>query len=412
MIGDVSAKYAIRSVRRHPRRTILSVLGVGIGCSIGVFAISWIKGAREMQIRAIAQSGAGHLRVVPSGWLKKRENSLRLVEYQKTLSLVTAMPRVRVAAPRARSNGLLAMGNRTAGVEMIGVDPEAERRSNRVVRKCKFEGRYLQQGDSGRVVIGKVLAKRLSVERDDDLHVTLSGRDEMKSAMLRIVGVAETGSREIDASFCHVTLQDIARITGLDGAGEITILLEDYKHVDQMRGALAKKLPSGNKVITWREVNPGLAAGVEGDRAFTNGLVGIVIVVVALGIVSAQLTAVLERRREFAVLTALGMKSIRIVGLIMLEASMIAVGGAIVTLLLGGTAAHYLSVKGVNIAGLYGSENLSIGNVILEPRIYGDFGLWVLWFALGVSLVASFFASIYPACFAVRTDPAKALRRV
>jgi len=411
MIGSVSAKYAVRSIRRHPRRTILSVLGVGIGCGIGLFAVSWIRGSREMQIRAVAESGAGHLRVVPAEWTQKRENSFRLLAWERTLAEVKAMPGVIAIAPRARANGLLAMGNRTAGVDVIGVDPEAERASNRIVRKCTFEGQYLQPGGSGNVVIGKVLARRLAVELDDELHVTLSGRDEMKSAMLRIVGVAKTGSRDLDASFCHVMLEDVGKITGYQGPGEIAILLQSHKLIEQTQRALARKMPGDNEVITWKEVNPGIAANVEGDTAFTTGLIGIVVIVVVLGIASAQLTAVLERRREFAILTALGMKGGRIVGLIALEALMIGLGGAIAALALGGPAAYYLAKRGVYIAGLYGGD-VSIGDVLLDPYMYGDFGLWVLWFALGVSLLATLIASIYPAWFATRTDPANALRMV
>jgi len=412
MIGSTSAKYAVRSIRRHPRRTILSVLGVGIGCGIGLFAVSWIRGSREMQIRAVAESGGGHLRIVPAGWTEKRENSYRLVAWERTLGEVKATPGVKATAPRARANGLLAMGNRTSGAEVIGVDPEAERVSNRIVRKCTFEGRYLEPGDSGKVVIGKVLAKRLNVELDDDLLVTLSGRDEMKSAMLRIVGIGETGSREIDASFCHVLLDDIFRITGYEGPGEVAILLQSHKLIDQTQRALAKTLPGDNEVITWREVNPGIAANVEGDTAFTSGLIGIIVIVVVLGMASAQLTAVLERRREFAILTALGMKGVRIVSLIVLEALIIGLGGAIAALALGGPAAYYLANKGVNIGALYKTEELSFGDVLLDPHMYGDFGLWVLWFALGVSLMATLVASIYPAWFATRTDPANALRMV
>ncbi len=412
MIGVVSAKYALRSLWRHPRRTILSMLGVGIGCGIGLFAVSWIKGGREMQVRAIAESGAGHLRLVPAGWLGKRENSLRLVEWQKALAVVKAMPGVKTAAPRARANGLLAMGNRTAGTEVVGVDPKAERAANRVVRKCQFQGRYLQSGDSSAVVIGKVLARRLSVELDDELHITLAGRDEMKSAMLRIVGIAETGSKEIDALLCHVVLDDIGKLTGYDGPGEITILLESDKLVDRTQQALKNKLPPHSEIITWREVNPGIAAGVESDVAFTRALIGIIIIVVVLGIAAAQLTAVLERKREFAILTALGMKGKRIIGLMVLEAVLIGVGGAAVSLVLGGAAAYYLASHGVNIANMYGGGELSVGEVMLDPVIYGDFGLWILWFALGISVLATMVASLWPAWFATRTDPANALRMV
>lgn len=365
-----------------------------------------------MQIRAVAESGVGHLRIVPKGWLEKRENSLRLADWEKTLSQVQATPGVQSAAPRARASGLLAMGNRTAGVEVVGTDPEAEVASNRILRKCTFQGRYLETGDSGKVVIGKVLAKRLNVELDDDLLVTLSGRDEMKSAMLRIVGIGETGSQEIDASICHTTLEDIARITEYAGPGEIAVLVNNYKLVEETRQNLASGLPPGNEVVTWTEIEPGFAAGVEGDRMFTNLLVGIIIVVVAIGIASAQLTAVLERRREFAILSALGMKGSRIISLIVLEAILIGIGGAIVALLFGGPASYYLSSHGVHMAKLYGEKEVAVGGVLLDPVIYGDFGVWILWFASGISLAASVVASLYPAWFATRTDPANALRMV
>ena len=82
MIRSVSLKYAQRSLFRHTRRTILSIIGVGIGCAIALFSASWMKGGAEMQIRSVAQSGAGHLRIVPQEWLENRENSMRLVNWQ------------------------------------------------------------------------------------------------------------------------------------------------------------------------------------------------------------------------------------------------------------------------------------------------------------------------------------------
>lgn len=411
MMGTVSAKYALRNLFRHPRRSILSVLGVGVGCAIGLFAASWVGGAGEMQIRAASESGAGHLRVVPNQWPEKRENSLRLIDWKRALDEVESLPGVKVAAMRARANGLLALGNRTSGVEVTGVDPAVEPAANRIVRKGSLEGRYLQPGDSGKVVIGRMLAKRLDVELDDDLYATLAGRDEIQSAMLRIVGILETGSRDLDASICHTTLQDIEKISGYVGPGEISILLDDHRLINSTRKNLAKKLAGNNTVITWKQVNPGLAANVEGDAAFTKGLVAIIVIVVSLGIASAQLTAVLERRREFAILSALGMKGRQVVGLVVLEALIVGLGGAIVALMLGGSAAYYLATKGVSLVAFMG-EQFSLGDVLLDPHMYGDFGIWLVWYALGVSVVATVAASIYPAWFATKVNPADALRMV
>ncbi len=411
MIRSVSARYAFRSLFRHPRRTVLSVAGIGVGCAIALVAISWISGSAEMQIRATAESGAGHLRVVPQAWLATRANSLRLAQWREAAGAVAGLPGVRVAALRARANALLALGNRTAGVEIVGVQPEAEARLNRIVRRAEIEGRYLQPEDENRIVIGRALAQRLDVGLDDELYVTLSGRDEIRSAMLIIVGVIATGSRELDTSIAHTTLETLNEVTGYEGPGEICMLLEDYELIDARREQLAGLVPPGNAVITWKQVSPGIAANVEGDRAFMHILLAIIIVVVSLGIASAQLTAVLERRRELAILSALGMKGRQVLALIVLEAMMIGLGGAVVALMAGGAGAHYLATKGVNLAVFMGEE-FSFADVLFDPYIYGDFGAWLIGYALGIAEVATVAASLYPAWLAIRVHPADSLRTI
>jgi len=473
MIGRVSVKYALRSLRRHPRRTAISMIGVGVGVALGLFGTSWIRGEWDMFLRAASLSGSGHFRVVPREWPKMRRNVLRLADSGRALDEVNALPGVRFVVPRARANGLLAMGNRTLGVEVVGVVPDVERNSNRIVNKAEIEGRYLRPGDRGKVVIGKTAAKRLDVEIDDDLQVTMSGRDKMQSAMLTIVGILETGAEELDAMICHVTLEDLSRITGYvkkDATSlpaEISVLIEDSDRIDETRDVLAGRfavmavkdakggdeagavsmtikdlaktvghgspralarllvgeglMQEGQKtvavdlsrtdsVLTWRDINPEIAANAEGDVAFMKVLVFIIIVVVSLGITSAQLTAVLERRREFGVLLALGMKARQVIGLLLMEGIVIGVGGGIAALAIGGPFVWLIVEKGIDFSKLMGTA--SFGGILIDPVFYGEGGWWIVPYAFGVSVVATLFASLYPARFATRTDPADALRVV
>ena len=411
MIGKTILKYAFRSQSRHFRRTMLSVIGVGIGTAMGILANCWIFGALEMEIRAASESGVGHLKVVPVGWLETRENSLRLSGWEKTLTEAKTLPGARQVAFRARTNGLLAFGNRTTGVEVTGVDPDSERVFNRIVYKSQIAGRYLEPGDTGKVVIGREIARRLKVGLDDDLMITLSGKVEMESAMLLIVGIIDTGSSELDSSICHINLADLERITGISGPAEISILLNNYKRIDSTREILRGKLGNQNMVITWKESVPELAAGAEGDKSFMNLLALIIIMVVGLGIMSAQLTAVMERRREFGILSALGMPGRQIVALILTEAFWVGLGGALIALVLSTPIAYYLASRGVNISALMGGMN-SFGGVLIDPVVYGHLGWWVVWYAFGVSLVATIAASLYPARLARKIDPAEALRRI
>ena len=69
-------------------------------------------------------------------------------------------------------------------------------------------------------------------------------------------------------------------------------------------------------------------------------------------------------------------------------------------------------MHGVDLRALMGGEgaDLSMASVLLEPVLYGSFGWWLLWAAAGLSFASAMLGSVYPAIFAARTEPAKALR--
>ena len=67
--------------------------------------------------------------------------------------------------------------------------------------------------------------------------------------------------------------------------------------------------------------------------------------------------------------------------------------------------------QGIDVTGaIETDEKISLGGVLFEMVLYPGFGLWVLPAAFGLSIVATVVASLYPAWFVTRTDPANALR--
>jgi ABC-type lipoprotein release transport system permease subunit len=265
------AKYAVRTLGRNTRRTLLSVVGIGVGVGITVFMTAFMRGSTEMRVRAIAESGFGHVRIAPADWNRSRDNDLRLVDWEAKLEAARNTEGVKVAAPHARSTALLAFGTRVAGVEMLGVDPVAELATSKLPHAVS-EGRYLEPGDEGVTIVGRTTVERLEVELDDDLLLTVVGRDgEMEYAMLRIVGIISTGSRDMDASICHVALRDVERLTGLVGAGEITLTLDDPFEMDALVRELEAEVSDGDEVLTWLEVVPSMGGDYASDRGFMRG---------------------------------------------------------------------------------------------------------------------------------------------
>jgi ABC-type lipoprotein release transport system permease subunit len=409
MMAWVAGRYAMRSVGRNARRTALSVLGIGVGCALALFMESINRGRDELFARMAAYSGAGHLRVVPKGWRERRDPRLRLADASADLAAARALTGVAAVTVRARAQVLLAMGTHVLPVEMVGVDPENELRTYRFVQKVQ-QGRYLLPGESGAIVVGKAAAERLFVELDDDVLATAVGQGgQIESAMFRIVGIVATGSEEIDASICQVALPDLERLTGLAGAGEVTVMLADWRADEAARAQLGPSVAPGDEVLTWAEITPEFKGHMEQDKASSRFVSAVILLIVLLGVASAQLAAVLERRREFAVLSALGMSAGRMVRLVLQEALALGLAGATVGLALGLPIVWKLAHSGLDFRRYMGSS-YSFQGVVIEPVIYGDLGGWIAWYVLVVAVGASVAASLYPALFAARTDPAAALR--
>lgn len=405
----VEGRYALRSVGRNVRRTALSVVGIGVGVALALFMESMNRGREELFARAAAYSGAGHLRVTPAGWLLRRDPRLRLAGGEADLAAARALPGVVVATPRVRAQILLAMGTRVVGVEAVGVDPETEPAAYRFVRKVA-EGRYLEAGDAGAAVVGRVVADRLRVELGDEILASAVGRGgNVESTMLRVVGIVATGSEEIDAGICQVALGDVQRLTGLPGIGEVTVLLADHRTLEASRAALAARVGGGDEVITFEQLAPEFKGHIEQDNATNRFVNYVILLIVFLGVASAQLAAVLERRREFAVLSAVGMRGWRMVRLVLLEALALGAGGAAVGLALGLPALWLLATRGLDLTRLMGAGT-SFQGILMEPILYGSLGPWIVPWVLSVSVGATVLASLYPAWFAARSDPAVALR--
>jgi len=363
-----------------------------------------------MTVDSASAGGIGHLRVVPEGWNGSRDVSLRLKGAAERVEAIRGTPGVRTATPRARVGGLLALGTRTPFVQLTGVDPATEPRALRYVRD-PVEGRYLREGETGAVVLGRAHARRLRAELGDELVATaVDDRGEMRSRLLVIVGIVETGSTTVDEMVAHVSLEDVQQLSGRDGIGEITIQLEDSSRLEAVESERAGLVEAPDELLSWHDVSPELSQNLRSKSSFYHLAVVIILIVVLLGVASAQLTSVLERRKEFAMLAAVGMRGASLVRVVLTEGFFLGLAAAVAALVWATPLTYWMST-GIDMkAALQSNENVSLGGVMFDLVFYPGFGIWILSAAFALSVFATVVASLYPAWFASRTDPASALR--
>jgi ABC-type lipoprotein release transport system permease subunit len=405
----LASKYALRSLSRHSRRTWLSIVGIAVGCALALVMESMNRGRQELFGRIAPYGGAGHIRIVPAGWQERRDPRLRLADPDRALTALDGLRGVSAFTRRARTQALVAMGTHVVAVEIVGVDPATEPATYRFVRRIA-RGRYLRPADANAVVVGQAIADRLDADLEDEILATaVAANGEIGSMLLRIVGIVATGSDEIDATICQVPLGDVATLTGTRGPGEITVILDDWQRTAETRASLAAGLTGGDQALTWGEISPEFEGHLQQDTAVSRLVSLIILLIVVLGVASAQLAAVLERRREFAILSALGMRGRTLTLVLVEEATIIGAASALLGLILGGPPVWWLARYGLDLSRYLGSSYTFQG-VFIEPVIYGDFGGWLAWYAVTVALAVTTAASLYPAWFASRTNPADGLR--
>lgn len=416
---NVSMSYALHTLWRNRTRTLVSLLGLGIGGMIALLTMAWMRGESKMIASSTALSGQGYLQVVNSDWHETRDNRLRITHYQPLVEKLRARPEVTVVAPQVELESLLGMGTKVQGVSLLGVEPEPETKIRRLIRGLD-QGRYLQEGDDNAVVLGQELASRLDVELGDELVVTaVKPNGDMNSALLVVVGLIRSGSKSMDATIAHVPLDKAIELSGRQGVNRLSLLVSDPLRLEQIREPLRQVVKStfaehssdpAPDVLTWTEVNPALVAGEQSDKAFSDMMVFVVSLLIILGITSAQLTGVLQRGREFSVLLALGMKRPTLWRLVFTEAGLLGLGGGLLSLALGAWPLWYLSQVGVDWSQMVGEEGMAMGGVLMDPIMKADAGLWVLVFAFSLSLFASMLGAVYPVIWSLKLDPASTLR--
>jgi ABC-type lipoprotein release transport system permease subunit len=405
---SVTTRYAARNLVRNPRRTLLSVAGITVGCSIALVNIGITRGKTEMFIRNVAEGGIGHVEVVPENWIVSHDGGLRLHEWRKTLDGLRSDPGVAVATPHVRIQGMLAMGTRVGAVLISGVDPVTEPKALRYVRTMEA-GRYLKPDDSHAMVIGRTIADRLRADIGDAVVVTVvDNSGATKSDMFEVIGIVNLGNKQLDGLVCQMTRQDAEKLSGSPGAGEISVILRDPGDADRFRDRLRARLPAGDTAWTWAQISPQSEEAVRLNYVFSEIVTFILILVALLGVASSQLTAVLERKRELAMLSALGMGRISIIRLVISEALTLGTLSVLATVALAGPITYYFARVGIRILDA-GKSMTALGTVV-DPVIHGDFGIWFFVYAAILSYLATVMASVYPAWYAVRLDPAETLR--
>ena len=132
----------------------------------------------------------------------------------------------------------------------------------------------------------------------------------------------------------------------------------------------------------------------------------LVYLVAAVGILNTQRMSALERRREFGVMMAIGMRPRRMFRTLLGETLVLGLVGSVIGAALGGLLAWYHATAGFDMTLLTDQASFSYMGVAFTDRLYSSLSTRALVQPVAVMLFVALVSGLVPAFAAARIDPA------
>lgn len=303
-----------------------------------------------------------------------------------------------------------------------------------ILPKNITEGRNLQVGDSGVVVLDEEIAKNFSVSVGDTFTISgysltvigIEGLDlpwGYHGASMSLADAQAITNSTGQAAFYKIFVNDInnvntvvARIKSLDPKLEVTAGLSQLNAVEPLQRQLTTLTQAAQNNL---------------NQIQTTGLVGIIIAFIAdiAIILFIMLYSVRERTKEIGTLKAMGASNTTILGQFMVEGVLLSIIAAVIAIALSIFVLPTLSslILPMPVQTSVSVMTLPNGTTVLQeggvswgqtPVLPGQESNVIaapitpesILLGLGIAMLLGVLGSLYPALKAARTRPAEAMR--
>ncbi len=403
---------AWRNIWRNRRRSILTILAIVFASFLSLLQRGLATGTWEFNVRNTVEMYAGYLQVQRTGY-QDNPSLAKSVRYPATLrSILSQTVGIKGFAPRIQADGLVSYRERSTGVLMMGLEPDAEQQVSRFHRRI-VEGRYLSTKAKDEVIVGSTLLSNLGAKVGDTLVVLAQGFDGVLGNLkFRVVGSIRMGVQSFDGGTVLMTVGAAQELLAMeDRVSVVAIAIDDIDELEDVRQRLQEGIATAEiaqtSILSWSEVMPDLAQAMAFDRIGDYFFMFILIVIITFGILNTVLMSVTERFREFGVTLAVGMQPARLVLQVLIESVVMVVIGIATGTTLGYAVNAYVERHPIIFTGDFEEIYAQYGFL---PQMVGSTEFWVLGQVVAVIGVVSLLSLIYPLYRVARLEPLKGIR--
>jgi len=408
---------ALRHLFSRKWQTFLTMMGITLGTGGFVVISGFMLGFQDFLINQLISNDA-HIHITvrqePEGksvleqalfdnqshvfWLLPpmgQITTLTIANPQGWYQRLESDPRVAAYSPQLASIGMVLRSGLRYNVTLRGVDPERQEQVTNLMdymKDCRLAD--LGRGNN-RVIVGKAMLKRLGAMIGDTLLVSTGMGDPTP---FKVLCTYETGMQAMDERFGYIALADAQRLNQTPAqVGEIAVKLKDYSQARAM--AETWQATSQEQVKSWDQIYANILT-VMTIQDVTRYLITVIILLVAgFGIYNILNMTVTQKRKEIAILRAMGFDAGDVVRLFLAQGLLLGLVGSFLGGVIGYGVCRYLASLTITDPG--GATHHMLVSFKVSIYLQG----------LALALTVATFASWLPARTAGRLSPIEIIRQ-
>ncbi|TAL29625.1 MAG: ABC transporter permease [Spirochaetes bacterium] len=403
---------AIRHLINRPQQTILTFLGITIGCA-GYIVFSGMQlGYQDYVIDRLVNVDA-YIRISPRDEIISQEtfrnvffpdtfvkwitppsgriNNTYLSNIQGWYERLAADPRVVAHAPQLIREVMFTHGKFSMPVRLVGVNTEAQARVTNMERDI-ITGKLgdVSRGDS-LVLVGEEMMKRLGCSVNGSLNVVNAHGVVFP---VKIVAVYSTGVKQIDNRIAYSSISTVQKLT--QSPGEISDLVVRLVDVHSSADtAIEWQRTTADRVESWDQAKEDVRVTLKTQGIVRNVTTFTIMLIVAFGIYNILNMVVNQKKREIAILRSVGYDQMDTIFLFLVQGVILGLIGALTGMGLGAYACSRIETIKISV----GQGHMPMS---WDAAIYLK--------AFLIVLASSVFASIIPARNAGKLSPIDIIR--
>jgi len=384
---------------------IFSLLGIALGVATLIIVMSVMNGFRAELVGRILGLN-GHMAVYGE--------TNRLADFEAAAARVREVPGVVSATPLVEGQVMATTDAGAAGALVRGIRPE-DIRARKLIADHIVAG-SLDEFDGDGIAVGERLARRLGIGVGG--RVTLiapEGTDTAFGTMPRlktytVAALFNVGFYEYDNSFIYVPLRSAQVFFRMpEAVSDLEVFVDNADQVGRIGRQISAALGGRTRVIDWMQANSTLVNAVEIERNVMFLILTLIILVAAFNIISGMIMLVKDKGRDIAILRTMGASRGMVLRIFMLSGASIGIVGTVAGFALGVLFTENLEALRQFLQNVL-QVKLFAAEIYFFTRIPAQLDSGEVAAVVGMALVLSFLATLYPSWRAARLDPVEGLR--